>query len=37
MTVIILLVQQKVLWLDVTVANSIGVQVTQGVEGLFHY
>lgn len=37
MTVVVFFVEQEVLRLDVTVANAVGVQITKGVERLFHY
>jgi len=35
--VVVLLVQQEVLWLDVSVADGVSVQVAKGVESLLHY
>lgn len=35
-TVIVLLVEEKVFWLDVTMANMVSVQVAQGIKGLLH-
>lgn len=34
--VIILLIQQKVLWFDIPVANPIFVQIAHGIKGLLH-
>lgn len=36
MAVVVLRVQQEVLGLDISVANAIGVQVVESVEGLAH-
>ena len=35
-SIIVFFVEQEVLWLDVAMADAVGVQVTQGVEGLLH-
>ena len=37
MTIIVLLVQEEILWLYVPVANAVRVQVTKCIKCLFHY